>query len=33
MNTEFNATVYTDEARAYEQLNRKHETVKHSAGE
>ena len=33
MNTEFNATVYTDEARAYEGLNRKHETVKHSAGE
>ena len=33
MNTEHGATVYTDEARAYEGLNRKHETVKHSAGE
>ncbi len=33
MNTEHGATVYTDEARAYEGLNRKHEAVKHSAGE
>ena len=31
--TEFGAQVYTDEARAYEGLNRPHETVKHSAGE
>ena len=27
------AQVYTDEARAYEGLNRPHEAVKHSAGE
>ena len=33
MNTEFTATVYTDEARAYEGLNRKHEAVAHSANE
>lgn len=33
MNTEYDATVYTDEARAYDGLNRKHETVKHSVGE
>ena len=33
MNTEHGATVYTGEARAYEGLNRKHETVKYSAGE
>lgn len=33
MNTEFGAQVYTDEARAYEGLNRPHEAVKHSAGE
>ena len=31
--TEPTATVYTDEAKAYEGLNRKHETVSHSAGE
>ena len=33
LNTEFGAQVYTDEARAYEGLNRPHESVKHSAGE
>ena len=33
METEFGAQVYTDEARAYEGLNRPHEAVKHSAGE
>ena len=33
MNTEFDAQVYTDEARAYEGLNRPHEAVKHSVGE
>ena len=33
MNTEFGAQVYTDEARAYEGLNRPHESVKHSVGE
>ena len=33
MNTEFGAQVYTDEARAYQGLNRKHEAVAHSAGE
>ena len=33
MNTEFEARVYTDEARAYEGLNRPHEAVKHSIGE
>jgi len=33
MNTEFDATVYTDEARAYQGLNRPHEAVKHSANE
>ena len=33
MNTEFDATVYTNEARAYEGLNRPHEAVKHSANE
>lgn len=33
-NTEDGSTVYTDEAAAYEGMkNRKHETVKHSAGE
>ena len=31
--TETNATVYTDEARAYIGLRRDHETVRHSAGE
>ena len=31
--TEADATVYTDEASAYRGLPRKHETVKHSAGE
>ena len=31
--TEPTATVYTDEAKAYEGLRRKHQTVKHSAGE
>ena len=33
MGTEFGAQVYTDEARAYEGLNRPHEAVKHGAGE
>ena len=33
MNTEVEAQVYTDEARAYEGLNRKHESVAHSANE
>ncbi|MDE2940233.1 MAG: IS1595 family transposase [Chloroflexota bacterium] len=33
MNTEFTAQVYTDEARAYEGLNRPHEAVSHSANE
>ena len=33
LNTEFEAQVYTDEARAYEGLNRPHETVAHSAKE
>ena len=33
MNTTFDSTVYTDEAPAYLGLNRKHEAVKHSAGE
>ena len=33
METEFGAQVYTDEARAYEGLNRPQEAVKHSAGE
>ena len=33
MNTDTEAQVYTDEARAYEGLNRPHEAVKHSAGE
>lgn len=33
MNTEFGAQVYTDEARAYQGLNRKHEAVAHSANE
>ena len=33
MGTEFGAQVYTDEARAYEGLNRPHEAVKHSVGE
>ncbi len=33
MNTEVDAQVYTDEARAYEGLNRPHEAVKHSVGE
>ena len=33
METEFDAQVYTDEARAYEGLNRPHEAVKHSVGE
>ena len=33
MNTEFSAQVYTDEAAAYQGLNRKHESVKHSVGE
>ena len=33
MNTEFNAQVYTDEARAYEGLNRPHLTVAHGEGE
>ena len=31
--TEPTATVYTDEARAYQRLNRRHEAVSHSAGE
>ena len=31
--TEESATVYTDEAAAYKGLNRKHEAVRHSAGE
>ena len=31
--TTANATVYTDEARAYQGVNRRHEVVKHSAGE
>jgi len=33
MNTEADAQLYTDEARAYEGLNRKHEAVAHSANE
>jgi transposase-like protein len=33
MNTEHDAQVYTDDARAYQGLNRKHGTVKHSVGE
>ena len=33
MNTEFTAQVYTDEARAYDGLNRPHEAVAHSANE
>ena len=33
MNTDFGAQVYTDEATAYQGLNRPHEAVKHSAGE
>ena len=33
MNTEFEATVYTDEAKGYQGLNRRHEIVKHSVGE
>ena len=33
MNTEFTAQVYSDEARAYEGLNRPHEAVAHSANE
>ena len=33
METEFDAQVYTDEARAYEGLNRPHKAVKHSVGE
>lgn len=33
MNTEFGAQVYTDEARAYEGLNRPNQAVKHSVGE
>ena len=33
LNTEFGATVYTDEASAYRGLNRRHEAVKHSTGE
>lgn len=32
-NTRSDAMVYTDEAAAYRRLNRRHETVKHSAGE
>ena len=32
-NTDPNAHVYTDEARAYDGLRRPHEVVKHSAGE
>ena len=31
--TEPTATVYTDDARAYRGMNRKHESVKHSVGE
>ena len=31
-NTEFDAQVYTDEARAYIGLPRRHETVRHSVG-
>ena len=33
MNTEFDATVYTDEPPAYVKLNRKHEDIKHSTDE
>ena len=33
METEFTAQVYTDEAAAYQGLNRPHEAVAHSAGE
>ncbi len=33
MNTEHDATVYTDEAPVYRGLNRKHETVNHSVGQ
>ena len=33
MNTEFNAQVYTDEAKAYEGLNRPHEAVSRSTNE
>ena len=33
MNTEFDATVYTDESPVYGGLNRRHESVKHSVGE
>ena len=33
MHTEFTAQVYTDEAAAYQGLNRPHEAVAHSAGE
>ena len=31
--TKENATVYTDDARAYQGVNRRHEVVRHSAGE
>ncbi len=33
VNTQVDATVYTDEAQAYTGMRRKHETVKHSAKE
>ena len=33
LNTEFDATVYTDESPVYGGLNRRHESVKHSVGE
>ncbi len=33
MNTEHDATVYTDEAAAYRGLNRKHDAVNHSVGQ